>query len=208
MKLRACAVCGVSFQSVRRDALYCSLGCRQQAHRADKAQLFPKAAHEGERNAVESAIETQDATLAARIEVQAHAAADLDRKQIDSIIEDGAKRARTEAARSASDRRCRVRHVLAGERQREAPTLANLKAEPATSDANGRQIEAEAARYVAKPIGADTDSEWAIRWLVALMVLCCDPPAKAPTAAASTWNGPQSEVALRKIIDDVLQVAD
>jgi len=204
MKLRACAVCGVSFQSVRRDALYCSLGCRQQAHRAGKAQLFHNAAPEGERNGVAPAIETQDATLAARIEVQAHAAADLDRTQIDSAIEDGPKRGRTEAGLCASDRRCEV----GLERQGEA--VADLKTEPASSGANGQQIEAEAApmRYLEKPVGADTDSEWAIRWLVALMVLCCDPSAKAPTAAASTWDGPQSEVALRKIIDDVLQVAD
>jgi hypothetical protein len=33
--------------------------------------------------------------------------------------------------------------------------------------------------------GADTDSERAIRWLIALMVLCCDPLAIALTAAAS-----------------------
>jgi hypothetical protein len=40
-------------------------------------------------------------------------------------------------------------------------------------------------RYVAEFIGADTDSERAIRWLIALMVLCCDPLAIALTAAAS-----------------------
>jgi hypothetical protein len=33
--------------------------------------------------------------------------------------------------------------------------------------------------------GADTDSERAIRWLIALMVLTCDPLAIALTAAAS-----------------------
>jgi hypothetical protein len=32
-------------------------------------------------------------------------------------------------------------------------------------------------RYVAELVGADTDSERAIRWLIALMVLCCDPAA-------------------------------
>ena len=42
--------------------------------------------------------------------------------------------------------------------------------------AKGRQIETEAApiRYVAELLGTDTDSEKAIRWLIALMVLCCD----------------------------------
>jgi hypothetical protein len=53
--------------------------------------------------------------------------------------------------------------------------------------AKGRQIETESAsiRYVAELVGADTDSERAIRWLIALMVLCCDPLAIALTAAAS-----------------------
>jgi hypothetical protein len=40
-------------------------------------------------------------------------------------------------------------------------------------------------RYVAELVGADTDSERAIRWLIALMVMCCDPLAIALTAAAS-----------------------
>jgi hypothetical protein len=40
-------------------------------------------------------------------------------------------------------------------------------------------------KYVAELIGTDTDSERAIRWLIALMVLCCDPLAIALTVAAS-----------------------
>ena len=64
---------------------------------------------------------------------------------------------------------------------------AALKAERASLSARGKQIETEAApiRYVAEFFGADTDSERAIRWLIALMVLCCDPLAIALTAAAS-----------------------
>jgi hypothetical protein len=59
--------------------------------------------------------------------------------------------------------------------------------------AKGRQIETEAApiRYVAELLGADTDSERAIRWLIALMVLCCDPLAIALTAAASRHTNRQ-----------------
>src|SRR5260370_19956346 len=55
------------------------------------AQLV--AAHVGERNAATSVIETQDATLTARIEVAAHTVADLDRRlgQIDTAIEEAAK---------------------------------------------------------------------------------------------------------------------
>jgi len=53
--------------------------------------------------------------------------------------------------------------------------------------AQGRKIETEAApiRYVAEMVSADRDPERAIRWLIALVVLCCDPLAIALTAAAS-----------------------
>jgi len=135
------------------------------------AQLV--AAHVGERGAATSAIETQDAGLAARIDVQAHAVADLDRRlnQVDVAIEGQRK----------------ARQALAGERQREASTLADRKAERAAVSAKARQIETNAApiRYVAELVGANTDSERAIRWLIALIVLCCDPLAIALTAAAS-----------------------
>jgi hypothetical protein len=65
---------------------------------------------------------------------------------------------------------------------------AALKAERASVAAKARQIETEAApiRYVAELIGTDSDSARAIRWLIALMVLCYDPLAIALTAAAST----------------------
>jgi hypothetical protein len=65
--------------------------------------------------------------------------------------------------------------------------LAALKAERVSLAAQGRRIETEAAliRYVAELIGTGTDSEQAIRWLIALMVLCCDPLAISLTAAVS-----------------------
>jgi len=152
------------------------------------AQLV--AAHVGERGAATSAIETQDAALAARIDVQAHAVADLDRRlnQVDMAIEEAAKRGKTNTALSSIEGQRKARQALAGERQREASTLADLKAERAAVSAKGRQIETDAApiRYVAELIGADADSERAIRWLIALIVLCCDPLAIALTAAASS----------------------
>src|SRR3984893_14099913 len=151
------------------------------------AQLV--AAHVGERGAATSAIEMQDAALAARIEVAAHAVADLDRRlnQVDVAIEEAAKRGRTNTALSAIEAQRKTREALAGQRQREGATLADLKAERAALGAKGRQIETEAApiRYVAELIGADADSERAVRWLILMMVLCCDPLAIALTTAAS-----------------------
>jgi hypothetical protein len=50
------------------------------------------------------------------------------------------------------------------------------------------QTEAAPIRYVAELIGTSTDSERAIRWVIALMVLTCDPLAITLTAAASVWR--------------------
>src|SRR5262249_43878974 len=41
------------------------------------------------------------------------------------------------------------------------------------------ETEAPAIRYVTKIVGADADSERAARWLILMMVVCCDPLAIA-----------------------------
>ena len=151
------------------------------------------AAHVGERGAAAAGIEMQDAALTARIDVQAHTVADLDRRlsQMDTAIEEPAKHGRTSVALSAIDGHRKTRQALADDRQREASTLADLKAERAALGARGRQLETDAApiRYVAEMLGADTDSERAIRWLIVLMVVTCDPLAIALTAAVSARKG-------------------
>jgi hypothetical protein len=143
----------------------------------------------GDRGAATSAIETQDAALAARIDVQAHQVADLDRRiaQIDAAIEKATMQGRTKGAMQLAEGQRQARAGLVEERKREAGTVASLQSERATVAARAHQAETEAApiRYVAELIGANTDSERAIRWLIALMVLCCDPLAIALTAAAS-----------------------
>jgi cytolysin (calcineurin-like family phosphatase) len=129
------------------------------------AQLV--AAHVGERGPVTSAIEMRDAALAARLEVAARTVADLDRRlgQIDLTIEEAAKRGRTTTAFTAIEAARKTREVLEAQRQREGKTLADLKAERAALGAKGRQIETEDApiRYVAELLGAEADSERAIR---------------------------------------------
>jgi hypothetical protein len=151
------------------------------------------AAHVGERGGVTAAIEAQDAALAAQIEVQAGVVADLVRRlgQIDTAIEEAAKRGKTSTALSAMEGQRKARAELSAQRQRDASTLADLKAQRAGISARARQMETESApiRYVAEFLGLDTDSEKAIRWLIALMVLTCDPLAIALTAVASAGRG-------------------
>jgi hypothetical protein len=121
--------------------------------------------------------------------VAAHVVADLDARvaQIDAAIAEATRRGRTTGAMALMEGQRRSRAGLTSEREQVAGALAALKAERASVAARGRQIESEAApiRYVAELVGTDTDSERAIRWLIALMVLCCDPLAIALTATVS-----------------------
>jgi hypothetical protein len=147
------------------------------------------AAHVGERGAAQSMVEAQDATLAAKIDVAARNVADIDRRlaQIDTAIETAAKRGYTRVALSAIDGQRKARAGLADERKRESATLVSLQTERARAVAHGRQIETEASPivYISELLGLGGDSERAIRYLIALMVLCCDPLAVALTAATS-----------------------
>jgi len=144
------------------------------------AQLV--AAHVGERGAAVAGLETQNATLAARIDVQAHAVADIDARvaQIDATISEATRRGKTNTALSAME----ATEERPRQPRRRAQTRGPLKAERARVVAKGKAVESEAApiRYVAELLGASGDSERAIRWL---MVLTCDPLAIALTAAAS-----------------------
>jgi len=155
------------------------------------AQLV--AAHVDDRGVATSRLEEQTAGLEAKINVQAHTVADLDRRlaQIDAAVEKATEKGRTTAAMKLADDQRKARAGLVDERKREAGTLAALQAERASVAANGRRIETEAApvRYVAELLGIDTDSERAIRWLIALITLCCDPLAISLTAAASARRG-------------------
>jgi hypothetical protein len=151
------------------------------------AQLV--AAHVGERGAAQAGLEIRTADLDARIGAAAHEVADLDARasQIDAAIAEATRRGRTTGAMSIMEAQRRTRAGLVDERSRAEAALAALKAERASVAARGRQAEVEAApiRYVAELLGGGEDSERAIRWLIALMVLCCDPLAIALTAAAS-----------------------
>jgi hypothetical protein len=99
------------------------------------AQLV--AAHVGERRAATLAIDTLDAAG-----VAAHNVADLERRlgQIDTAIEEAARRGKTATALAAIESQKRARAALADERKREAGTLVALQSERATVAAQGRRI--------------------------------------------------------------------
>ena len=149
------------------------------------------AAHLGDRGNAASAVETEASALAARTEVQSHTVADLDRRldQIDAAIGEMVRRGRTTGALEAIGGQRKAREALVTQRRHEAEILANLKGEATAVAARGRRIEVEAApiMYVAQLLGGTTDQ--AIRLLILMMVLTCDPLALALTAAASRPSG-------------------
>jgi hypothetical protein len=87
------------------------------------AQLV--AAHVGLRGEAAAAVETRDAEIVSRIDVQAHIVADLDTRvsQIDAAISEATRRGRTNAALSAIEGQKRARAGLTDARKREADTL-------------------------------------------------------------------------------------
>jgi hypothetical protein len=145
------------------------------------------AAHLGGRVTATAAAESEAAKFAARIEVQAAAVADLDARlsQIDAAIFEMTRRGYTARALDVIGSQRKAREALVAQRRHEAEALAGLKADQAATAANARAIEVEAApiRYVATLFGGT--SEQAIRLLILLMVLTCDPLAIALTAAVS-----------------------
>jgi hypothetical protein len=92
-----------------------------------------------ERGAATAHLEEQTADLDAKITVQVHTIADLDRRvsQIDSAIEVAARRGKTDTALSAMEGQQKARAGLVDERKREAVTLAALQAERASGAARG-----------------------------------------------------------------------
>jgi hypothetical protein len=68
----------------------------------------------------QSSVEIQDAALVARIDVQAHKVADLDRRlgQVDSAIEEATRHGRTKTALAAMEGQRKARGSLAEERDR------------------------------------------------------------------------------------------
>jgi hypothetical protein len=145
------------------------------------------AAHFSDRISATGAVETEAATIAARIDAQTHALADVDTRlsQIDGAIAEMTKRGRTNGALDAINSQRKARAELVAQRQREAEALTGLKTGQAAVAAKAHVVEVEAVpiMYVAQLLGGTT--EQAIRWLILAMVLTCDPLAIALTAAAS-----------------------
>ena len=95
------------------------------------------------------------------------------------------EKGRTSAALNAIASQHKVRMTLLAERSNEEAALVDLRSDRAKLDSERRRAEAANGPivYMAAMLGVPV--ELAIRWLILLMVLTCDPTAIALTVATS-----------------------
>ena len=125
--------------------------------------------------------------LDARVTAQTAAVADLDSRiaQIDRAVDESTRRGRVTRAINIATQQRVTRDGLDTQRQAATATLVGLQAQRAALAGERSRIEASAGpiQYLAMMVGAAP--EVAVRWLILLMVLCCDPAAIALTVAAA-----------------------
>jgi len=82
-----------------------------------------------------------------------------------------------------ADQQRKTRDGLVATRQAASATLIQMQTQRAALTAEKERVEAAAGpvKYLAVMVG--TDAETAVRWLILLMVLCCDLAAIALTIA-------------------------
>ncbi|MCA6119253.1 hypothetical protein J6524_30900 [Bradyrhizobium sp. WSM 1738] len=125
--------------------------------------------------------------LDARVVAQTAVVADLNGRiaQIDRAVDESTRRGRVTRALNIVTQERATRDGLDTQRQAATATLVELQAQRAALAGERSRIEASTGpiQYLAMMVGAAP--EVAVRWLILLMVLCCDPAAIALTVAAA-----------------------
>jgi hypothetical protein len=126
--------------------------------------------------------------LDARVTAQTATVADLDNRvaQIDRAVDESTRRGRVTRAINIATQQRVTRDGLDAQRQAATATLVGLQAQRAALAGERFRIEASTGpiQYLAMMAGATPEA--AVRWLILLMVLCCDPAAIALTVAATS----------------------
>jgi hypothetical protein len=144
-------------------------------------------AHVGVRVAASSSIDERTGALDARIDAQTRTVAGFDQRlgEIDAAIGKLTEKGRAATALNAMASQRRTREALIADRSREAAVLVDLRSERAKLDAERQRAEAANGPIVYMAAMMGVPVELAVRWLILLMVLTCDPMAIALTVAAS-----------------------
>jgi len=136
------------------------------------------------RSSVTERIEALDA----RVKAQAGVVADLDSRvaQIDRAVDESTRRGRVTRAIDIATQQRVTRDGLDTQRQAATATLVGLQAQRAALAGERVRVQASSGpvQYLAMIAGAEPEA--AVRWLILLMVLCCDPAAIALTVAATS----------------------
>ncbi len=126
--------------------------------------------------------------LDARVVAQTAVVADLTGRiaQIDRAVDESTKRGRVTRALNIVTQERATRDGLDTQRQAATAMLVGLQAQRAALTGERSRIEASTGpiQYLAMMVGAAPEA--AVRWLILLMVLCCDPAAIALTVAAAS----------------------
>ncbi len=125
--------------------------------------------------------------IEARLTPQLATVADLDHRisQIDAAVDESTRRGRMVGAMNLADQQRKTRDALVTTRQAAATALIETRAQRAALTAEKARVEVAAGPIQYLATMANTDSETAVRWLILLMVLCCDPAAIALTIAVA-----------------------
>jgi hypothetical protein len=125
--------------------------------------------------------------LDARVKAQSAVVADLDGRiaQIDRAVDESTRLGRVTRAINIATQQRVTRDGLDTQRQAATATLVGLQAQRAALAGERSRIEASTGpiQYLATMAGVAPEA--AVRWLILLMVLCCDPAAIAMTVAAA-----------------------
>jgi hypothetical protein len=144
-------------------------------------------AHVAVTTAARAGVSERTEVVEARLTSQSTTIADLDHRisQIDAAVDESTRRGRIVGAMNLADQQRKTRDALVATRQAAAAALIETRAQRAALTAEKARIEAAAGpvQYLATMVG--TDTETAVRWLILLMVLCCDPAAIALTIAVA-----------------------
>ncbi len=144
-------------------------------------------AHVSVAAAARSSVAERIEALDARVTAQSATLADLDNRvaQIDRAVDESTRRGWVTRAINIATQQRITRDGLDAQRQAATAALVGLQTQRATLVGERFRIEASAGpiQYLAMMAGATPEA--AVRWLILLMVLCCDPAAIALTVAAT-----------------------
>jgi hypothetical protein len=145
-------------------------------------------AHVGVAAASRSTVTERIEALDARVTAQSAAVTDLNSRiaQIDRAVDESTRLGRVTRAINIATQQRVTRDGLDAQRQAATATLVGLQAQRAALAGERVRVEASAGpiQYLAMMVGVAPEA--AVRWLILLMVLCCDPAAIALTVAATS----------------------